>query len=230
VPEYDSWSQVAGYFDGDGTISISDMTNMPYKLSLSLVFVDQSFDQIKTIREFLWRHGIPTSNILRTSKNSAYMVAVSQFDAVKEALGQMLPYLCKKEIEARAALDYYENRITGNQLALVFRQEVEAGRRERHARRIEIDVPFIRNVGDATMKELRKDKLRDAFGRYRAKVTAEDFQSIRQKYDRGETMKELMVEFPNYCRTTIQRILGRNKRGVLVKNVGMIHPTKVGET
>jgi len=40
MPEYDSWQQVAGYFDGDSTIATSDLSNLPYKLRLSLVFVD----------------------------------------------------------------------------------------------------------------------------------------------------------------------------------------------
>ncbi|HLQ06262.1 MAG TPA: hypothetical protein VK126_00740 [Nitrososphaerales archaeon] len=67
MPDYQSWEQVAGYFDGDGTIYFSDTTNQPYKLSLSLIFVDQSIDQIKNVRDFLRRRGIRTGNILKRS-------------------------------------------------------------------------------------------------------------------------------------------------------------------
>jgi len=91
VPEYRSWGQVAGYFDGDGTISLSDTTNQPYKLSLSLIFVDQSVDQIKNVKEFLMRNGVKTGNVLNMSVGNAYMVAVSQFESVRETLRQMLP-------------------------------------------------------------------------------------------------------------------------------------------
>ena len=126
MPEYDSWRQISGYFDGDGTIAISDMSNRPYKVSLSLVFVDQSVDQIRTVRDFLQRKGIRTSNILKHYKLSAHLVAVSEFSSVSRMLRCMSPHLCKKANEAKAALDYYRGITTGNQLLAVFRQEVEA--------------------------------------------------------------------------------------------------------
>ena len=98
--DYETWQQVAGYFDGDGTISISDTTCQPFKLRLSLIFVDQSIDQISNIRRFLIRRGIRPGNVLRMSSN-AYMVAVSRLDAVRTVLKEMLPHLYKKAKEAR---------------------------------------------------------------------------------------------------------------------------------
>jgi hypothetical protein len=83
VPGYSSWGQVAGYFDGDGSITTSDLSNQPYKIGLSLIFVDQSFDQIANVRNFLHERGVRTSNILKASMASAYMVAVSEFESVK---------------------------------------------------------------------------------------------------------------------------------------------------
>lgn len=49
MTEYETWEQVAGYFDGDGTVATSDLSNLPYKLGLSLWFVDQSEDQIRMV-------------------------------------------------------------------------------------------------------------------------------------------------------------------------------------
>jgi len=46
VNVYKSWEQVAGYFDGDGNISISDLSNQPFKFSLSVIFTDASPEQI----------------------------------------------------------------------------------------------------------------------------------------------------------------------------------------
>ena len=182
MPQYSSWRQVAGYFDGDGTIYFSDTTNRPYKLSISLVFVDQSIDQLRELKEFFNRHGVNTSNVLKRSDTNAYELAVSQFKAVRRTLRRLAPFLCKKEIEAKAALDYYENRTTGNQLIAVLAAEVEAGRRERKPRTVPLDVPYTRLEGDRIMKGKRKDRLRDAFGRYRAKLTPEDFTAIRLKH------------------------------------------------
>ncbi len=226
MPDYRSWEQVAGYFDGDGTISLSDTTNQPYKLSLSLIFVDQSFDQIRNIREFLIRNGVNTGNVLKMSMGNAYMVAVSQFDSVKETLRQMLPNLCKKANEVKAALDYYEGKITGNELARVFREEVEAGRRERRRRKIPIDVPYKRPEGDRLMKQLRNDRLRDLFGRYRAKVTPEDYERMREEhFNQGKRLCDLVKEYPQYARETIRRVLGGGRGYVLVKGRGRVETT-----
>jgi hypothetical protein len=226
VPGYNSWEQLSGYFDGDGTIYFSDTTNQPFKLSLSLVFVDQSFDQIQTVRDFLRQRGIRTSNILKRSDGNVYSLAVSEFNSVKETLRQMSPHLSKKANEARAALDYYEGKITGNELNAVFQDKVEAGRRERKERKVRIDVPYTRPIGDKLMKELRKDKLRDAFGRFRAKVTPEDYENIRRKhFDQGKRLCDLVREYPKYARETIRRVLGGGRGYVGVRGLGRVETT-----
>ncbi len=226
MPGYNSWAQLSGYFDGDGTIYFSDTTNQPFKLSLSLVFVDQSIDQIRTVRNFLQQRGIRTSNILKRSDGNVYTLAVSEFSSVKKTLKQMLPYLSKKANEVRAALDYYEGKITGNELNAVFQVEVEAGRRERKERKVRIDVPYVRPMGDKLMKELRKDKLRDAFGRFRAKVTPEDYENIRRRhFDGGKRLRDLVKEYPQYARETIRRVLGGGRGYVGVKGLGRVETT-----
>jgi len=226
VPAYDSWRQVAGYFDGDGTIYFSDTSNRPYKLSISLVFVDQSFDQIRMIKEFLNQHGVRTSNVLKRSDAGAYELAISQFASVRKALRRLAPFLHKKEIEAQAALDYYRGKITGNQLISVFSAEVEAGRRERKSRTVALDVPFTRPEGAKMMKRLRSDRLRDVFGRYRARLTPEDFENIRIGYfDKGARICDLTKKYPRYARETIRRVLGKGRGYVGVKGIGRVETT-----
>jgi len=226
VPKYASWRQIAGYFDGDGTIGTSDISNQPYKLSLSLVLVDQSDEQLLNIKEFLSRNIIRTSNVLKRSDGEAYELAISEYRSVRKMLGRIVPFLCKKENEARAALDYYEGEITGNELLTVFRAEVEAGRRERRPHRAKIDVPYTRPEGDRIMKSLRKDRLRDAFGRYRAKLTPADFQDIRVKhFDQGKRICDLARDYPQYARETIRRVLGRGRGYIGVKGIGRVDTT-----
>lgn len=221
---YASWRQVAGYFDGDGTIYFSDTSNQPYKLSLTVIFSEQSLDQIKMLQEFLQRDGIITSKILKTVAGTSYMLAISRFDHVLRAMKELLPHLFKKANEVAAAIDYYEGRITGNQLQMDFEQEVEAGRRERHPRKVKIDVPFTLPEGAALMKANRRIKLRDAFGRFRAKVTPEDYASIREEYFRkGIQVPELTKRYPQYARETIRRILGKGRGHVGVKGVGLVN-------
>jgi len=68
VNVYKSWEQVAGYFDGDGNISISDLSNQPFKLSLSVIFTDASSEQISMIRMFFVK-AVTTWGSLRFLKN-----------------------------------------------------------------------------------------------------------------------------------------------------------------
>ena len=226
MAEYGTWEQIAGYFDGDGTIATSDLSNLPYKLSLSLIFIDQSEDQIRMVRDFLRKNGMKTSNVLKHSKVSAHIVAVSEYRSVVEMLKKMLPFLYKKANEAKAAIDYYEGRITGNELIAIFKQEVEAGRRERRPRKVVIDVPYTITQGLELMRARRKIRLRDAFGRFRAGVTPEDFARIRHEYfDGGKRLRDLIKANPQYSKETIRRILGRDRGYVGVKGIGRVDTT-----
>jgi hypothetical protein len=221
VPAYESWQQVAGYFDGDGTIVISDTSNQPYKLSLSLIFVDQSAEQIHMLRDFLQIRGVRTSNVLRTSKATAHIIAVSRFESVLAMLKAMLPHLFKKSKEAHAAIDYYEGRIRGNDLADIFKAEVKAGRRENRERRVVIDTPFTYPAGDSLMKAKRKEKIRATIIKTRAKVTRNDYEAIREgHFILGRSLSELVQLYPQYGRETIRRILGRGRGYVLISGEG----------
>lgn len=191
-----------------------------------MVFVDQSTDQISGVKEFLNRHGVRTSSILKRSDSNAFELAVSEFNSVKKALRRMIPFLCKKEIEARAALEYYEGKITGNELMSVFTAEVVAGRRERKRRTVLIDVPYERPDGDRMMKLARNDRIRDAMGRYRSKLAPEDFRDIRIKhFDEGWRICDLVRLYPRYARETIRRVLGRGRGYILVKGIGRVDTT-----
>jgi hypothetical protein len=223
VQDYSSWRQVAGYFDGDGTLGISDTSNQPYKLGLNLIFVDQSKDQIGMIQRFLQRKGVITSNILKTSRGTAYMVAVSRFDSVLFCLKAMRPHLFKKAIEAQTGIDYYEGRIRGDELFKIFGEEVEAGRRERHDRKVAIHVPFTYPEGDALMKARRREKIIAVIEKSRAKVSRGDYDSIRRAhFVEGRSLSELRQMHPQYARETIRRILGRGRGYVLVEGEGRV--------
>jgi len=218
MPEYISWEQVAGYFDGDGTIATSDLSNLPYKLSLSLAFVDQSREQIEMLKRFLEKSGVQSSNVLKTSKGTAYMIAVSRFEGVLTMLHEMIPYLFKKSNEAQTAIDYYEGRTQGNELIRVFSAEVDAGRRERRGRKVRIEAPYTFAEGDRIMNSNRRAKLRDAFGRYRAKVTPEDYAAITvEHFEKGMRLCDLVKAHPQYARETIRRILGKGRGRVLIR-------------
>ena len=178
------------------------------------------------VRDFLRKRGVRTSNILKHYKLSANLVAVSEYQSVVRMLREMIPFLYKKAREARAALDYYEGRITGNELMTVFQQEVEAGRRERRPRKVPIDVPYSRPEGLALMKARRSARFRDVFGRFRSKVTPDDFERIRYKhFVEGKRLVDLSREYPQYARETIRRVLGRGRGYFGVKGIGRVDTT-----
>lgn len=136
----------------------------------------------------------------------------------------MQPHLYKKANEARLAVDYYEGRLRGNEFLTALQKEVEAGRRERRPHRVVIDVPYTFDEGNRMMYLGRKAKLRDAIGRYRAKVTPEDYEAIRNKhFDEGKRLCELVRDYPQYARETIRRVLGGGRGYVLVKGRGMVN-------
>lgn len=206
-------------------MAFSDLSNLPYKLSISLIFVDQSYDQIKNVRDFLIRNGIRTSNILKHYKQSAYLVAISEYESVKRMLIEMIPFLFKKANEAIAALDY-ESRISGNDLVAIFQHEVDAGRRERRPRTVIIDVPYTFDEGVRIMRVKRGERFRNTFGRSRAEVTAEDFARIREEhFEKGRQLSDLIASYPQYSKETIRRILGRDRGHVGVKGIGRVDTT-----
>ena len=223
MQDYSSWRQVAGYFDGDGTIALADTSNQPYKLSFSLVFVEQSEDQIRMLKRFFEKRGLITSNVLKTSKRTASMVAVSRFDGVLLSLKAMRPYLFKKAIEAQAVIDYYEGRIRGDDVFKIFQGEVEAGRRERRDRKVVIKVPYTYPDGHALMKARRRERIKAAIDKSRAKVSRKDYDDIRRAYfESGRTLSELRTLYPKYARETIRRILGKGRGYVLVEGEGRV--------
>jgi hypothetical protein len=140
-------------------------------------------------------------------------------------LRHILPYLFKKANEAKAALDYYEGRSTGNDLLAVFAAEVEAGRRERRARKNPIDVPYTWPEGHRLMKERRKARFRDAFGKFRSRVTPGDFGRIRYEYFEGRRLRDLVKEYPQYARETIRRVIGGGRGYVGVRGIGRVDTT-----
>lgn len=223
MQDYSSWRQVAGYFDGDGTIAFSDTSNQPYKLSFGLVFVDQSEDQIRMLKRFFEKHGVVTGNVLKTSMGTASMLAVSRFDDVLFSLKAMRPHLFKKAIEAQAVIDCYEGRLRGDNVFKIFQEEVEAGRRERRERKVVIKVPYTYPDGHALMKARRRERIKAAIDKSRAKVSRKDYDEIRRAYfESGRTLSELRALYPKYAKETIRRILGKGRGYVLVEGEGRV--------
>jgi hypothetical protein len=144
IPDYQSWSQLAGYFDGDGCMSIRKTSvGIPFTLEIALEFSDQSERQIRMIKRFLESRGIKTSRL--SFRRGAWRVAVGTREGVTNVLESMIPYLFKKRNEAIKCLAYLSDKITGNDLQEFLSMSVKKGDREKVGKRA--DLPWTRSEG-----------------------------------------------------------------------------------
>lgn len=121
---YTLWAQVAGYFDGDGSVHLR--TDSLVVLRFALVWVDNSFDQLLQLRSFLCSQGIGLGDVLRQGFGvSRLQIASPRFALL--AAKQMIPFSFKKKEELRIVGDYYEDRITGTEAIGKINEAVRRG-------------------------------------------------------------------------------------------------------
>jgi hypothetical protein len=141
---YKSWGQIAAYFDGDGSLIVRKVSGgIPFTLGLTADFIDQSRMQILMLESFLKRRRVRTGTPYLNG--GAWRLSVGNTRDVKLVLKRMLPHLCKKYAEVAAALDYLEDRITGDVFQTILEREVREGDRERIGSRV--DLPWTRSEG-----------------------------------------------------------------------------------
>jgi len=137
------WCYVSGYFDGDGCV---DVDPRKYTLHWVVSFTDNWFDQVQRVKIFLESQAVKVGNP-KTTGMGAWKIKVSEIGSLRKMGTAMLRCgaLYKKEKEIRLLLDYYENRITGNEVAEALNEEVTKGVRIGKIRRI--DIPFTHSQG-----------------------------------------------------------------------------------
>jgi hypothetical protein len=113
---YSTWEQVSGYFDGDGGIRI---TVGKFTIQILVVWSDTDFEQIQHVAQFLRSKGMrPEGPYLRQGKgksNDDYNLLVSLEGGALAVLNGMLPFVDKKWSQAKAAVDYLEDGVTGDE-------------------------------------------------------------------------------------------------------------------
>ena len=76
---------------------------------------------------------------------------VFRISSVKETLANILPYSFLKREQIRAALDYLDGRITGNQLLAIYNQEYELGKRRSRAPAVSAPLTKLEKLGVAAV-------------------------------------------------------------------------------
>lgn len=73
------------------------------------------------------------------------------------------------------------------------------------------------------MKRRRRERIRTAIERMRAKVSKGDYDDIRrERFVKGLWISDIVKEYPQYSRETVRRILGRGRGYVLVVGMGKV--------
>ena len=140
--KYDSWRQVAGYFDGDGTVGFDIQM---FTLGMFLELSENWRPRLQEVETFLNREGIRTYIPNKTLAGRAHVLKILRTPSVIGAARSMLPFAFKKELELKTLLDYYSDLITGNHVIEIFNSEVISGKRVGKIR--EGTIPHVYSVG-----------------------------------------------------------------------------------
>ena len=155
---YQSWRQLAGYFDGDGNVGLSVVK---YVLRFRMRFSDTWEPQIQAIKSFLTEKGNTASRIWRETnerKRDAFKIDINSLDSVLRAAKAMLPFCAKKAEDLRITVEYLEGRITGSQAIGRFNEEVRIGRRSGYFRNPKLSLHKARGYPSCPIRECKKSQ------------------------------------------------------------------------
>jgi hypothetical protein len=124
--EYRSWSEVSGYFDGDGTVEFSVKE---YRIEIRLAFDDNWKPFLEGLRRFLVKKSIVAGTVRRKQGSKTWHHVVSQRRSVLRMAKAMSPRVVKKRDELIAVIRYLEGHSTGKEFVEVMNTEVASGQR-----------------------------------------------------------------------------------------------------
>jgi len=164
-----------------------------------LSFSDNWKEQLEQIREFLSARGIKVGKVRRNG-NAAKVFEVAEIASMRLMASEMLRSggIFKKRRELELLLDYYEDKITGNEVIEAFNEEVRLGIRTGKIR--EPDVPYTHTDGFARgryasrfeQRKLNPAQTKELLAEYLAtKVTGK---YLAQKYEISRATVSTMLK------------------------------------
>ncbi len=133
------WKSFTEFFEGDGAVSIRlGRAKESNVLQISVVIGQKWRPKLEQINSFFREMGIDSGRIYL--QKYGYTLRVFRISAVKTILANMLPYSFLKREQIRAAMDYLDGKITGDQVIEVFNHEYDSGKRR--TRPPAVSVPF----------------------------------------------------------------------------------------
>jgi len=158
------------------------------------------------LESFLKRRGINTGRPYLNG--GAWRVSIAGIHGVKVVLSRMLPHLCKKSVEVAAALDYLNDKITGNEFQMILESQVKEGNREKVGRRM--DIPWTRSEG------LKKaTAFSTSLPRRRRILTRDEEDRLVEQYLKGSIGQRKLARANGLSHAVVRRALAR--RGLASK-------------
>lgn len=207
VPEYRTWRQAGGYFDGDGSVVLR--VNK-FVLDFDLQFSDNFRPQLEQLQSFLRIQRVNTGLILKNPNEKMYVLMIYDNASLVRAAKKLIPFCSKKRQELQAALDYMAGRITATEAVQVFNQMVTIG--ERTGRIRDTDIQFTR---DQALQEITRIRA-EATTRKLSKLTFDQQSEIQSRHLAGETAVWMARDYNVSTATISKAINGGFKRIVRV--------------
>ena len=200
---YRSWEQLAGYFDGDESVGFTAVAHI---IRFELRMTDNWLPFLRRISCFLRSFGIRT---WYSKRNGAWTLHISGKGDVAMTARRMYPFADKKKQELKVILDYYQDRITGNQAFARMNRFVRIGERTGKIRKATL--PSRLSVGLAEASEATAESLREVAISRKLNVPLGLQRKIKKDYFTGKESQERIGKKYGYTRMVIRRVLGLTK-------------------
>jgi len=192
---YDTWEQVAGYFDGDGSVSI---LLGRFTIAFYLDWSDQCKEQLSQVQDFITSRGLRVGDVHKLSNSDACGLRVGEQLTAVNIAEQMVPFSFKKRAELVTLLEYRKfDSITGSEVQSRFHEYVASKTREKHGNRRFKPMPWSYSEGYRLSKmnralvtknlrvTLSKAQLREAWRRHN--VFGESYRALGESYGVSRT-------------------------------------------
>ena len=187
------------------------MEVLKYVLRLGIRFVDTWKPQLESIRSFLTQKGLAMGRVSsdkgRTgNRQTAYRLDVGETASVIRLMRALVGLCVKKRQDLAIALDYLEDRITGDEAVAKFNEQHTSGRRRGTTHSAEM--PYTRSQG---LKLYELTNAKKAWEAHTVKVDRVVMDEIREDDQAGWLGVRRLSRKYGYSQGVLRRILREPK-------------------
>lgn len=149
-----NWKSFTEFFEGEGSISarVRHRRTRTYVVSFTIVIGQKWKPKLEQLETFLLSQQIEGAKIF--NERFGYSLRIFNIHSISKMLKHMLPYAFMKKVQISTTLDYFDDKITGDELLRLFEKEYELGKRRTKPRHVIL--PYKRTDG---IKASRLDAL-----------------------------------------------------------------------